>query len=123
MPQIRFTDDQKRQLVGWLNGEKDLLVSLESIARRIVIPRVTGSLDLITDDLLFVRRVHQSISMYNRTGERVRGPSDSVELSNQDMETLVDIARSNRYEDREPFWRSIIETLEHRHDSNPAPIQ
>lgn len=125
MPQITFTDDQKRQLVGWLNNEKDYLLSATTMSERILIPRVTGTLELLLSDLEFVRRLRRTIKGYDENGVPTRAPDDKVELSYQDTETLVDIARSNRYENREVFWRSIIESIEGTKvdDQNPSTVQ
>ena len=100
MPTINFSDDQKSQLVGWLNREKDHMLSVKSMADKIILPGVTGTLELIKQDLEFVIRVRTAI----RTVER----DDPVELSIQDCETLVDVGRANNYSNRDEFWKSII---------------
>lgn len=104
MPTINFTDDQKSQLVGWLNREKDHLLSVKSMAEKVIVPAVTGTLELIKNDLEFVVRVRTAIRTVERT--------DPVEMSFQDCEILVDVARANTYANREEFWTGIIVAVE-----------
>lgn len=101
MPQIRFTNDQKAQLIGWLNREKDHLLSMNSMADRIIIPRVTGALSCIKGDLDFVTRLRSAL----------RGSNESTELSVQDSESLMAVAQANEYDDRIDFWKSIERVL------------
>ena len=99
MPQLTLTNDQKAQLVGWLNREKDFLLSIKAMAERIVIPSVTQTLELIKRDLEFVIRLRTAIR---------ESDTPAVEISDLDSETLVDVARSNNYVNRDEFWRSIV---------------
>lgn len=101
---VSFTDDQKSQLVGWLNREKDHLLSIKSMAEKIILPGVTGTLELIKQDLDFVVRVRTAIRTVDRDAP--------IDLSLQDREALVDVARSNTYANRESFWKGIIDAIE-----------
>lgn len=102
MPSINLSSDLKAQLIGWLHREKDSLLSIVAIAERIVIPGVTGTLDLARTDLDFVMRVRSAI----------RGMDTPVDLSPQDLETLLDIARSNVFPERAGFWTEVVRQLE-----------
>jgi hypothetical protein len=101
MPQLDFSKDQKSQLAGWLNREKDYLLSVRSMATQILTPEITGTLELIKQDLEFVVRVRSAI--------RDTDNDEPIELSEQDSETLIDIGRGNKYANRAEFWRGIIE--------------
>lgn len=99
MPIVNLTNDQKAQLVGWLNRENDFLLSMKSMGERCIIPRATGTLELVSNDYEWIQRVRRSI----------KESTEGVDVSEQDIETLVEIARSNKYSDRETFWRGIVE--------------
>lgn len=101
MPYVTLTNEKKAQLVGWLNREKDFLLSIKAMAERIMVPDATGTLELIRRDLEFVIRVRTAI----------RGAEDPVDLTDDDIEALVTVARKNTYDNRAVFWRSIIESL------------
>jgi len=100
---IPLASDQKAQLVGWVNREKDFMMSIRAMAERIIMPRATGTLELIKNDYEWLERVKESVK------ESGDGP---VDLGESDVETLVEIARANNYADRREFWRSIVETVE-----------
>jgi len=101
MPQIRLTNDQKAQLMGWLRREKDHLLSIDAMAERILIPHITGSLDCIKSDLEFATHLRASI----------RGEDEVVDLTDQDVENLVDIAAKNQFENKVEFWKSIVKSI------------
>ncbi len=103
MSLIPLASDQKAQLVGWVNREKDFMMSIRAMAERIIMPRATGTLELIKNDYEWLERVKESVK------ESGDGP---VDLGESDVETLVEIARANNYADRREFWRSIVETVE-----------
>ena len=113
MPIIHFTEVQKAQLVGWLNREKDYMLSVKSMAEKIILPGVTGTLELIRNDFDFVMRVRAAFHTKNR--------AEPVEMSVQDGETLVDVARANPYANREHFWRSIIDAVEQGNKPESIP--
>ena len=96
---IQLSNEQKAQLVGWLHREKDHSLSIVAMAERVIIPRATGTLELIRSDYEWI----------NRVKDAVRESGDgAVDLSEQDVETLSVIARSNNYADRREFWRSVL---------------
>jgi hypothetical protein len=101
MPQFTFSTEQKAQMIGWLNREKDHLLSITSMAERIILPRVSGTLDCARNDLECVNRLRSTF----------RDDTLEIELSDQDVETLIDIASTNQYADRVSFWKSITKTL------------
>jgi len=117
MPKIPLTSEQKAQLVGFLNYEHDHAIATRSIARQSVIPRSTGTLEMISNDYEFIIRVRDTVR---------KSRDDDPDLSLIDMETLELIARANEYRDREIFWDSIVESIGkvHRNDSqSPIEIQ
>ncbi|MEK0326655.1 MAG: hypothetical protein QQN63_13235 [Nitrosopumilus sp.] len=99
---ITLTNDQKAQLVGWLHREKDHSLSIVAMSERVIIPRATGTLELIRNDYEWILRVKDAI--------RESG-NESVDLSNDDIETLILVARSNNYADRREFWKGIISAI------------
>lgn len=101
MPQLTLAPDQKAQLKGWLNREKDYLLSIKSMAQQIIVPSVTDTLELIKRDFEFIFRVREAVPP--------EGDDSPIELADEDLETLIDVARSNRYANRDVFWRGIIE--------------
>ena len=101
MPQLSLIPDQKAQLVGWLNREKDYLLSIRSMASQIIVPDVTGTLELIKRDLEFIVRVRSAV--------RDQEDDQLVELSDEDTDTLIDVGRNNKYSNRDVFWKGIIE--------------
>ena len=101
MPLLNFTQDQKSQLAGWLNREKDFMLSVRSMASQILIPDITGTLELIKQDFEFIIRVREAI--------RDTHDDEPIEISEQDIETLIDIGRGNKYANRAEFWKGIIE--------------
>ena len=106
MPLVDLTDAQKAQIIGWLHREKDYLLSIKSMAERVLTPRTTGTLELARNDYDFVVRLLDAI--YHREGP--------VELSDSDCETLDDIAQANPYPDRAMFWRGVSDAVtEHLH--------
>ena len=92
---------QKKMLGAWLTREKDHLLSMRALGRQIVIPGATGSLEVISNDLEMVVRLRWAI----RT-------DSNPDLLEGDIETLIDIADENQFEDRADFWRSIKTLLE-----------
>jgi len=102
MPKIPLTSEQKAQLVGFLNREHDHGIALRSLARQVIIPGATGSLELISNDYEWIVRVRETIK---------KSREDQPDLSLSDVETLEVIARSNVYRDREDFWNSIVDTI------------
>lgn len=103
MPQVYLSNEQKAQLVGWLNREKDHLLSIVSMAERIIIPGATGTLELAKNDLEFASRLR--LSLRNRE-------SSIISLSDDDAETLVQVARANKLEERDAFWSGVVLALE-----------
>ena len=101
MPKIQLTNDLKAQLIGWLNREKDHLLSIKAMAERIIIPGVTGSLNLIQADLDYVVRLRRLLREHDL----------EIDLSPEDTETLVDIAVANQYENRRGFWGAVKEAI------------
>ncbi len=101
MPTVQLTSELKAQLIGWLNREKDYLLSIDAIAKRIIIPSVTGTLKLIETDLDYVLRLRRSL----------REQELDVELSVEDIETLVDVALANQYENRKGFWKAVRQAV------------
>ncbi len=99
---LSLTNDQKAQLVGWLHREKDHSLSIVAMAERVIIPRATGTLELIRSDYEWINRVKDAIR---------ESDNDDVDLSDQDIETLLVIARCNTYADRRIFWRSIVTAI------------
>ena len=109
MPQILLTTDQRAQLGGFLNREKDFLMSISAMADRIVTPGVTGTIELIRNDYEFVERLRKSLRNV-RSGNPAL--AEIVYLSEADLDTLANIDASNKFADRAPFWRSITEAVE-----------
>lgn len=103
MTLIALSSNQKAQLVGWVNREKDFMMSIRAMSERIITPRATGTLELIKNDYEWLERIKLSVK------ESGDGP---VDLAESDVETLVEVARANNYADRREFWRSVIETVE-----------
>ncbi len=91
---------QKKMLGGWLTREKDHLMSIRALARTIVIPAATGSLEVISNDYDMVERLRFAL--------RTDGSPDFLE---EDVMTLIDIASSNRFADREEFWAEMKTVL------------
>jgi len=114
MPRITLTNDQKAQLVGWLNREHDFAMSIRAMAERVIVPGATGSLELIRNDYEWVYRVRETIKQ-SREG--------NPELSEQDLDTLVDVARANTYADRVDFWRGIIAAIDASIDKSSLDSQ
>lgn len=100
MAQINFTNDLKMQLRGWLNREKDYILSIDAMAGRVLVPRVTGTIDVIKSDLDFVFRLRDSL--------REDGPT---EMSSSDVETLIDVAEANPYDNRVAMWKGVTAAL------------
>jgi hypothetical protein len=101
---LPFTKAQKAQLGGWINRENDHLLSLRALSREILIPEITGTLELIQNDLEFTVRVRDAI--------RGTTNDDPIEISESDIETLIDIGRGNKYPNRVEFWKSVVEVCE-----------
>ncbi|MEK0324413.1 MAG: hypothetical protein QQN63_01810 [Nitrosopumilus sp.] len=93
---VPLTIEQKRQLAGWLTREKDYLLSVRSMAQKIQIPAVTGSLDIICSDL----------EMTNRMRFTLR-PDGEPDFQEEDLQTVLEIAGRNRFPDKEDFWNGI----------------
>lgn len=106
MPKFVLTHSQKAQLVSWLNREKDYLLSCRSIAQQILTPRVTGTLELISNDLDFVTRVREEV----KDEDPSLGPMP-VLLSDDDIQAIIDIGHANTYPKLQSFWNEIIEVL------------
>jgi hypothetical protein len=101
MAQVTFTSEQKAQLIGWLNREKDYLLSCNAMAGNIIITEISGSLECLRNDLDFVMRLKQAL----------RGESLNVEIDEQDKANLILVADANRYANREALWKSVKEVL------------
>ena len=101
MPQITLTNDQKAQLIGWLNREKDQLLSIVAICERIVTPRRTGTLDCAQNDLDSVINLRL----------KLRGGELTTEITEEEQDMLVDASHANRYADKAAFWRGIEEAI------------
>jgi len=98
---MNLTSAQKAQLIGWLNREKDYLLSVLFVSEKLIVPRVRGTLDCIWNDLSFVTRLRTL----------VRASTDTILLDQADAETLLDVAQSNQFEDRREFWEGIAKAL------------
>lgn len=101
MTQITLTNDQKAQLIGWLNREKDYLLSIVAMSDRILLPRVSGGLDVVKNDLDYVTRLRETL----------RNSDLELELTIEDIEILSDVAAKNPYPNRRDFWTSITKVL------------
>ena len=101
MPQVTLTSDQKAQLIGWLNREKDHLLSILAMADRIVVRRVTGLMDIIKLDYDFVTRLRSTL----------RGDELEVDHPVQDITILLDVANANHYADKKALWKGIAEAI------------
>jgi len=101
MPNVTLTSDLKAQLIGWLNREKDYLLSIASMGEAVILPGVTGTLECIKNDLEYVNRLRRVL----------RENELSVDLTTEDIEVLADVARANRYENRREFWGEITKVL------------
>lgn len=93
---VDMTVDQKRQLAGWLMREKDYLLSIRALARTILLPSVTGSEEMISSDLEMVNRMRYALR-----------PEGSPDFQEEDMQTVVEVADRNRFQDKEAFWNEI----------------
>lgn len=102
MPTIILTSNQKAQLVGWLNREHDYSLSIKSMAERCILPGATGTLELIRENYEWIIRVRETIKQSRNT---------DTELSEQDLETLMEVARANTYSDRAELWKSVITSI------------
>ena len=114
MPKIPLTSEQKAQLVGFLNYEHDHGIATRSIARQSVIPRATGTLEMISNDYEFIIRVRDTVR---------KARDEDPDLSLIDMETLELIARANDYRDREIFWDSIVESIGRVRNGSQNPLE
>ena len=101
MTQITLTNDQKAQLMGWLKREKDYLLSIVSMSERILLPRVSGALEFVKNDLDYVSRLRDTL----------RNSGLELELTIEDIEILADVAAKNPYDNRRDFWTSISRAL------------
>lgn len=97
MPQITLTNEQKAQLVGWLNWEKDHLLSIVSMSKQIILPKVSGTLELAKNDLDFLVRLRNNL----------RNTDLTIDFNVQDIEILSDVAGQNPYANRREFWTGI----------------
>ncbi len=93
---IYLTEALQRQMAGWLIWEKDHLLSIRSMSRNILIPTVTGSLEIISNDL----------EMANRMRFALR-PDGNPDFQEEDCQTVLEIASNNRYEDKVEFWNAM----------------
>ena len=107
---INLTNSQKAQLMGWLRREMDHSLSILAMSERVIIPRATGTLELIRSDYEWIRRVKDAVR------ESKDGP---VDLSDQDIETLRDIAWANNYADRREFWKGVLSLT----NAIPEPLE
>lgn len=101
MPTLNFTPPQRAQLIGWLNREKDFLISLDSLSRRILIPKTTGSDEMIARDLDIARSLRSKIASHGET----------VELTEDECEILVMAAEFNSVDDRKEMWEEVIKVI------------
>jgi len=101
MPTINFTDAQRAQLIGWLNREKDFLLSIESLSRRVLLPKATGSISLIGADLQLCIDLR----------DKLRSSEELVVLTDDECEALLAVAESNEYEDRRELWEGVSQVI------------
>lgn len=101
MIELPITDDQRAQLIGWVNREKDHLLSIVAMGERIITTKVTGSLDASRTDLHFLTNLRSAA--YAQGGLR---------LTPEDVELLSDIAGANKFPNRERFWREIQDVIQ-----------
>ncbi len=91
-----MNENQKRQLAGWLRWEKDYLLSIRSMARCILIPTVSGSLEIISNDLDVANRMRFALR-----------PDGDPDFLREDCETVLEVANHNRYPDKAEFWNEM----------------
>ncbi len=103
MTSITLTHEQRSDFLRWLNREKDFLLSVQSIALRTLTNHVTGSLEAIRGDLDFIRRVRETCW---------RCTENTISLSSDDIDILIDIAGQNTLVEKQPFWDGLKELLE-----------
>lgn len=101
MPTITLSNDLKAQLIGWLNREKDFLLSIDSMAERIITLRRTGTLDCIKADLDAVTKLRLTL----------RGPDVESEITEEEADMLIDAAELNPYNNRIQFWDTIKKAI------------
>lgn len=116
MPKLPLSNDQKAQIVGFLNREHDHGIAIRSIARDAIIPGAMGTLELISSDYEWILRVRETIR---------KSREDDPELSHSDIETLEIIARANPYKDREVLWTGVIDAIgrsSNNDNQNPTEV-
>ena len=89
--------EQRRQLSAWLMREKDHIISMRALGRSILIPSVTGSLDIVSNDL----------EMVNRMRFALRKITEDPDFLEEDLQTVIEVAEKNKFEDKEQFWSEI----------------
>ena len=67
------------------------------MSERVILPRVTGTLELAKNDLEFLTRLRNTL----------RNSDLTVQLSTEDIETIAEVAGKNQWENRKEFWLSI----------------
>lgn len=102
MLQVQFTHEERSQLGGWARREDHYLLAMRSMARMIVAPKVSGTLDSIHNDYDFIDRIRSSIHDHN----------DITILSEEDADHLLLIAQANRLPDKTMFWKSVEKKLQ-----------
>jgi len=93
---INLNIEQRRQLAGWLTREKDYLMSTEAMAEKIQIPAVSGSLELVSNDLDSVERMRFALR-----------PDGRLDFLDDDLQIVLEVAERNRFPDKEDFWNGM----------------
>ena len=93
---INLNIEQKRQLAGWLTREKDFLLSIEAMAEKIQIPAVSGSLELISNDLDSVEKMRFALR-----------PDGRLDFLDDDLQIVLEVAEKNKFADKRDFWNDI----------------
>jgi len=97
---VTITDSCRRQLMGWIIREVDHLRSIKAMAKDILIPQHTQLLLDAETDLELAVRLKQDFH-----GDGL------INISTEDAETLLEIAKSNRYEDKAELWNEVKNVL------------
>jgi hypothetical protein len=95
---IDFSPDERAMFTAWVRREKDRLLSIRALAREILIPQVTGTLESISEDLDFSYRLKNAVEA-KRDAPLV--------LAEDDVDRLLGCAQANQYADRSEFWASV----------------
>ena len=67
---------------------------MRELSRSILIPSVTCSLDIVSNDLEMVNRMRFSL----------RKIAEDPDFLEEDLQTVIEVAEKNKFEDKEQFW-------------------